>query len=585
MRPSSPDPRPTSVALVLLLAAPAGCGDEAPTVDPTGRFQVEETVLDFGPLRTGRSRTVEIEVENIGEVPIEVLAEVSPPGGAFTVEAPSQPVAPGRDGDVAVRFTPEEAGEVTATLRIAIVGGDGPIELPVIGVGTVPMGEVSTDRIEFAPLLPGTSTSTFFTLRNTGLEDLQVEVLPTTNVDRCGADVSVPAPFCIEIPENATVPVAAEELEDIRVRFAPTVVMESFEGQVTVRFCNSTGPECQTQVTLVGSSTDEDLSCSPESLDFGTLNPGVGAALDLTCTNVGNLPLDSVSVARSANTDAAFRLQGGFPLELQPGESAQVAVVFQPEELGAFSGAVRVTSAREGRPLREDLFPVMGVGGGPDLEAPEGIAFGEVSTLAAARRRFPVANRGTERLEIRDAGFRDEVGGTLRLLDPLPVFLEPGESTLLRLEAMPTEAGRGGGFLILTTNDRDSAMKEIPVGVDGAFLPPCRYTTNAPPDGGTLNLEALPESVAVEEIFLENTGATDCLVTTIEFFDVSEPGRLLMLGAETDSHRLAPGQRSTLTIRFAPLQPGTVTGTLFIGTSATTESDQFREFTVEAIGL
>lgn len=565
----------------LVASALTACGDDSGSdIMANEMFEVDRTDVDFGQIRVGQRRSSDIRIRNTGNVAIQIRLESEALGGGLSAELETESLAPGGRTNLTIRFAPEVEGVREGSVFIR--SGDlEPIEVTARGVGTQPSGEVSTTEIDFPSVLPTTTSSASFTISNTSLEALDVMVLPTNNVDRCGFDTPLPSSFCVVIPENATISLAPGASASVEVVFQPLEAVEMAEGTITVRFCNDNSPSCRSDILLTGSASGNDLTCSPEMLDFGLLNPGLCAGLDLTCRNEGNVPLTTVDARLSSTSGSEFSLNGALPITLGAGEMAKVGVIYCPQSLGMHSATVLVTSDREGRALREDVFPVVGVGGGPDIAAPESIEFGVVSTLAPARRSVVVRNRGDAPLDILDGQFENTGGGMFELFGDTPVTLAPGESVRFEVQVEPANAGEQTAQLVLLTNDRDSPMFSIDLNITAELLPPCTFTTNIPATG-VIRLEAGPGETVATQIRIDNTGANPCQVTSIEVNDVSGPG-LSVTQIQATSHRLQPGQRSTVTIRFQPAGPGLVTADFFFGISAT--SDFFNTATIEAFGL
>lgn len=576
-RSARPDSFLLSVFALAVLSG--GCGSEAPLVDPEGKISVEKDSIDFGTQRVGQRRSVELSVLNIGDVAIDLKASFDT-AMPFSVEVEDRNVPPGTSGDLLVIFEPQADGMASGTLTIGIVGREASVSLPVMGLATSPRGTVDLSLIEFPNLLPGTSTTARFVISNVGLEDLDVEVLPVTNVDRCDYDRQNPSPFCVDTPETAIVPIAAGASETIDVTFRPMDEGEMLEGQIAVRFCQGSTEGCEVRVALTGSASATDLDCSPSELDFGPVNPEACAGIEVLCRNQSNLAVSGLRASLGPNTDPSFRIQGRLPFELAPGESETMTVAFCPDSEGEFTGSIRLASTREGRGIREDLFQLSGEGGGPDLDVPEQLSFGTVSTLVEARRRFPVRNRGNQPLRINDASFTGRDAAAYRLLSVFPLELAPGEGIDMRIEATPTVEGEASVALVMETNDLDSGERSIPIALTAELLAPCRFTTDLP-EGRSISFESDVGRTQSQTFTLTNSGANDCVLTAVELAEMSGPG-LSLAPSDASGRRLQPEERLELELSFTPSAAGMVSGELFIGTTAT--SNAFRTVPIEAVG-
>jgi hypothetical protein len=100
-------------------------------------------------------------------------------------------------------------------------------------------------------------------------------------------------------------------------------------------------------VTLSGTGTDQEITVSPLSLDFGDQDIDAGATLSQTVviTNAGTAPLHitSVSIAGPDSTDFAI-VSGGGAVTLTPGQTRTVRVTFDPSSTGSKSADLQIVS-------------------------------------------------------------------------------------------------------------------------------------------------------------------------------------------------------------------------------------------------
>lgn len=122
------------------------------------------------------------------------------------------------------------------------------------------------------------------------------------------------------------------------------------EGSATaVLDVDHTGVNAPAAISLSGTgtppvTTESQLSTTPNSLDFGSVEVGSTATLGLTLANSGAVGSESITVSQLDLTGASFSILNGpaLPLTLAPGESAALDVVFAPQSAGTASGSLHV---------------------------------------------------------------------------------------------------------------------------------------------------------------------------------------------------------------------------------------------------
>src|SRR5437773_9056037 len=84
------------------------------------------------------------------------------------------------------------------------------------------------------------------------------------------------------------------------------------------------------------------LSCSPTSVNYGSIVVGSTSTGSLTLTNQGN---PSVSISQVTISGTAFKISGlALPLTLSGGQSITFPVTFAPTTAGTFAGGISLTS-------------------------------------------------------------------------------------------------------------------------------------------------------------------------------------------------------------------------------------------------
>ncbi|MGA8910884.1 MAG: choice-of-anchor D domain-containing protein, partial [Acidobacteriaceae bacterium] len=123
--------------------------------------------------------------------------------------------------------------------------------------------------------------------------------------------------------------------------FTATVSSVSSPQTVTLT-ATSNGISVTTVLQLTPSGTTPVLNLSSTSVAFGTdaLNTTTTRTITLTSSGTAALTITSASVAGSSFGETGI----GFPITLNPGQSAVLTLSFDPKAAGSFSGSVTINS-------------------------------------------------------------------------------------------------------------------------------------------------------------------------------------------------------------------------------------------------
>lgn len=137
---------------------------------------------------------------------------------------------------------------------------------------------------------------------------------------------------------------------DIDIAFTPFAPDD--EGMVHISSNALNLPEAF--VPLSGHGLIPQLTLDPEEVDFGYVNPGESGMQTVMMINTGGETLTIDAVASGGYPFDAF---AALPVDLAPGESAELTVTFSPIDVGFWDGEVWVASNSPGP---DRLLPVRG---------------------------------------------------------------------------------------------------------------------------------------------------------------------------------------------------------------------------------
>jgi hypothetical protein len=242
-------------------------------------------------------------------------------------------VAIGASCAIQITFTPQATGPLSGEMTIYANVYGGQLTVDLTGTGAPP-GAVS--------ITPGTVA---FGQVEVGITS---SPLPVTAANNSAAaipisSVSVTPPFMLFSNSCGTTSLAPYSDCQVEVEFAPTLV-GSASGLLT--FTDGAGTQT-VQLTGTGESPPADV-LNPTSLAFPATPVGqLSAALPVTITNSGGLPLTSISISVSGQ----FQQSNTCGTQLAAGAVCTINVIFAPLQAGAVTGTLTAADALHTQPV------------------------------------------------------------------------------------------------------------------------------------------------------------------------------------------------------------------------------------------
>lgn len=303
--------------------------------------------------------------------------------------------------------------------------------------------------------------------------------------------------------------VPAESTTDIVIRFSPTE-HRTYEAQVVMHGAG----ECQDQtIILKGEGSDETLTWTPDTIDYGLVNPGEEVIREVTFTNPASVPVTLTGVTSSNPADFyVVPATAGAPTDtfVVPGGSAPTAmkIACNPSALGVRLGVIQFQTGLTQTPA--GTITLRCTGGGPRIKVTPRptLAFGQVpyttgsSTQVSVQRRVNVQNVGV-RAYYPDGGV-DPAGNLYLGIDQGPPLFEivganaaefsagfasgapydpvnglaavPGTFVDIGVTLTPTSAGSKSATLIVHSNDSQEPDINVALTADVQPQPPCNFT-------------------------------------------------------------------------------------------------------------
>ena len=318
LRLSTSDPQAAEVAIPL-----AGRGQISPP-----RIEIISGDIDFGSVPIGGTARGHLLLWNRGGQPgVVEVAVAADEGVEFGLEQHSVLVQPKASAQVALSFSPKEAGPRQAILHVEAEAERQTVRLQ--GVGQ--FFALSPATVDFGRVAVGESSSRVIEIANVGNADFEIHQLRSTSSEfTTHTSIDADSKFLLPAHSQRTLP--------LHVAFSP-----SARGAIsgTLRLDGLGANEMMTlDILLKGSGVAAEIELNPGGVvDFGYVVLGEQAERTFVATNVGDTVLQVEAHPESKEAHVAPT-----QFALAPGESERLTLFFAPDALGDRRGRVLLVS-------------------------------------------------------------------------------------------------------------------------------------------------------------------------------------------------------------------------------------------------
>ena len=339
------------LALLMVVGAGSGflfgCSGLTQTATPGSPAKaisigVSPSTLSFGSLTVGTSSTSQsVIISNQGASPLTLTGLTA--GTAFVITSkPSLPLtlSPTQTASIGVTFRPTASGNFTGTLSITsdATTGTSSVSLSGTGTGTSATASLSPSTLNFpSQTVNSTSAPMSVTLSNSGSAALSISGVSTTGnfqqTNNCGTQLASGATCALS------------------VTFTPAA-SGAQTGTLSVA---DSAPGSPQSISLSGTGLTvvQQLSATPSSVSFGSVNVGASTTQGVTLANTGN---SNVNISQVSASDSGFSIAGlTTPLTLTAGQSTTFTVTFAPATSGTLTGIINVVSNATNSPVTVGL--------------------------------------------------------------------------------------------------------------------------------------------------------------------------------------------------------------------------------------
>lgn len=433
---------------------------------------------------------------------------------SFEAEFDSVEILPLQEKEFAIRFTPRgmkseylshlkltvegtRVEDSTANITFIGKGEKGSCEIPsVIDFGKTPVGETLPYAVHL------TNTTTVAATGNAG-------PISGANASSFGYGATSP---------TGAVSVGPMSTVDVIVTFSPTE-MRQYEAQVVLRGAG----ECpEKTVILRGEGSNETLSWSPSTLNYGFVNPGTETVKEVVFINPASVPITLTAVTSTNSADFYHVVPAGQDATkfTVPGGKVPTAmkVACNPSMLGPRpTGTLTFLTGLNRAGSGSGAITLHCTGGGPRIRVTPRptLAFGRVgyfpgNTTFSVQRKINVQNVGT-RPPMPDLTANlflgqiamDGTPGQIPLMDITPgAGTSPGEFSValgstynpatglvavaglnfvdVTVTLKPQSVGMKEATFTLYSNDATEPTITVSVTADVQTPPPCSFVTSPP---------------------------------------------------------------------------------------------------------
>ena len=368
----------------------------------------------------------------------------------------------------------------------------------VLGLGCDGLEEQDAPRIVVAPselqfdsVAVGSTTTSFVTVSNQGLVDLNISSI----------SLELTTDF-VTITSATSLVVGPGAEEIVTLSFTPTTPANT-EGSLVFRSNDPLNSELRVPVgspllipgpNIVRKNPD----IAPDVLDFGLVAEGTTTTLDRVIQNVGEAPLiicnAFVTGSPDVTSDLATALQAArnaqglvvvAPLTSDTGESQalEFELTYAPPSPGADEADLVIEYDEQGfldqacaeERIQTTRFPITGEAGSPFLRVnPNPVNFGESPVNVTSEEVVTLTNAGELPLEIFNVRLdRDRTPGEFQLVDSsqIPAVVPAGESVSVLTTYLPRAELGHAGVLQIEHADGAGGRRTTEVAMAGVGVP------------------------------------------------------------------------------------------------------------------
>ncbi|NOY06327.1 MAG: choice-of-anchor D domain-containing protein [Chlorobi bacterium] len=501
--------------------------------------------LNFGDVRVGRDTTLNLNITNTGNGPLNIQAmgiDGSDIGDFSYFPTDTFTVWQGETQSIAMTFTPKDMGQRQAVFTIVSNDPLAPeSNVALTGKGLMPKMQIAVQSLDFDTVAVTLDSIISFNITNAGNINLDIAGIRVSGADKSQFRVQPTGAFSVA-PGNS---------HQVDVTFAPTST-----GRKNARLEIQQYGGFPQNIDLTGfasAAPKPAISASSPSIDFGKTTVSTTATKSLVLHNSGTGTLEITTVKLIGTHPEMYSVTPTPPFSLQPGDSLALTISFSPTATGQLPAQLVISSNAGG-----DLsITLLGEGAAPALALSDAsLDFGDV--LVNSQKTLPVVitNQGTAVLTISSISVSTFTATDFSYTFALPHTIQAGESDSMWITFTPAVPGLQTATMIIASNTPGKTTDTISLrGIGIARAPVISLSTTVLDFGNVI-----VDSTITKSFTIKNTGNADLVVNG---FTLSGSSNDFSIGESTPLS-IAPTESKQINVSFSPRSDGAHGATLTI---------------------
>ena len=404
------------------------------------------TDIDLGSALLGSSMDNEVFIiRNKSDIAdLSIKLNLSSPNFSLISEAEFT-LAPGQEKPISIRFAPTIRDSQQAVLYVLSNDPDESVnEIWVMGYGYAAELRIlpEENRIDFGSTSVGsTNNRQELTLQNISL------------VETLNLSIEITSPeFTLRTATNLSIPPGEEEV--VSVDFQPSSIGQHqaslFINPVNVPDAN------RISYQLIGIGTGASIKVNNSNIEFGSVDIGVGKYSNIVIENTGTTVLRA-----NLSTDSPFYVVPSF-VQLNPENSQEIDVFFNPENSGFFDGTIRIENNDWNANQREITVSLSGEARRGIRIKNQNLDYGNVAIGQIALLPLLIENTSSQ-----DLTGSLQISNDVFFVSETAVKLAANESVIIDVGFNPSSIESYNGVITFTSDTRDEDLREIVINLSG----------------------------------------------------------------------------------------------------------------------
>ena len=419
--------------------------------------------LNFGTVVAGQTATLTTNILNSGDTALHISSITGCTANSVFSASPlaSTTIAAGAQQMLSVAYSPIANGSTGNSNCIEIHSNDSDTPIVVLnlsGTIAIPAISLSSSSLSFGKVDVGAQSTLMIQVINNST----TKVLDIVNIVGC-----TPNSMFSALPMASTT-IMTQRQENLAIRFSPLTTGTETDC-IEIHSSDPVAPVLKLFLDGEGVVTtvlSPNISVSPLSLNFGSVDTGSSASLDIVISNDGDssLLINAATACVGTVTEPEFSYNFIAPVSLAAGSNTTLSVTYAPTVAGTHNSCLTINSNDPDEPAIE--IPISGDAhmiGAADIHLSTAALLFSANVDASDTQSFLIENRGDYELFIHSVELCSTTSSEFSLLPAtFPVSsIVPGNSITVDVLYTPADAGTDQGCLRISSDDSDESVVEV----------------------------------------------------------------------------------------------------------------------------